>query len=46
MSADDVLDMHELLDSWTGDLASLVDGPIARRDRRVHPELRRTGRPA
>jgi hypothetical protein len=26
ISADDVLDMHELLDSWSGDLAGLLDG--------------------
>ena len=43
MSADDVLDMHELLDSWTGDLASLVDWPVARqgpaRPSRAPPNL-------
>lgn len=27
VDADDVLDMHTLLASWTGDLASLVGGP-------------------
>jgi hypothetical protein len=46
MSADDVLDMHALLGSWTGDLASLVGAIAPSRSRHVRPELLRIGRPA
>jgi hypothetical protein len=33
ISADDVLDMHELLEHWRGDLRSLVGGVSGRTDR-------------
>jgi hypothetical protein len=46
VSTDDVFDMHELLNSWAGDLSSLVGVTSSPRDRHVQPEFIRTGRPA
>ena len=49
VDADDVLDMHALLESWSGDLASLVGGrPIVARPapgRATTHDSRPTGRP-
>jgi hypothetical protein len=46
ISGDDVLEMHQLLGSWSGDLVSLVGQAGARPDGRDRPESGRTGRPA
>lgn len=52
VSSDDLLDMHDLLKSWTGDLVSLMDGPGAARTNRMGPgerqglSRRATGRSA
>ncbi len=46
VSTDDVLDMHEFLDGWAGDLTSLVDGPQARPTRQAGTGVRRARRPA
>jgi hypothetical protein len=47
MSADDVLDMHELLASWTGDLRTLVGRTDVLRDRPGRPAaMPRSGRTA
>jgi len=46
MSADDVLDMHELLGAWTGDLRTLVGRTDVQRDGRGRPAPARSGRPA
>lgn len=46
ISSDDVLDMHALLESWTGDLASLVGGSGAFRIRGAEPGDRPAGRSA
>jgi hypothetical protein len=44
MSADDVLDMHELLGAWTGDLRTLVGRADVQRDGRGRPAAARSGR--
>jgi len=44
ISADEVLDMHAFLESWTGDLGSLVPPAGAPGHRRAEPGTRRTGR--
>lgn len=50
VSSDDVLDMHAFLESWTGDLETLVSGRATRSDpgtaRGGQPAMRRTERPA
>ena len=46
ITSDDVLDMHALLASWTGDLGALVRPAGGRRARRAGPADRRTGRSA
>ncbi|MBA3876808.1 MAG: hypothetical protein C0498_07705 [Anaerolinea sp.] len=43
ISPDDVLDMNAFLESWTGDLASLVRDSGGRRSRRVGPGDRQAG---
>ncbi|HEX5591623.1 MAG TPA: hypothetical protein VFX65_15120 [Candidatus Limnocylindrales bacterium] len=46
VSSDDVLDMHDFLAGWSGDLASLLRGPVAPRTPAARRADRRTGRPA
>ena len=46
ISADDVLDMHALLDGWTGDLRSLVRGNATPGVDRSKLGNRQAGRPA
>ena len=46
VSADDVLDMHDLLEGWTGDLRSLVRGAGTPGLDRSRPGRRQAGRPA
>jgi len=46
ITSDDVLDMHALLASWTGDLGALVGHAAGRRARRARPATRRAGRSA
>jgi hypothetical protein len=50
VSHDDVLDMHRFLESWAGDLETIVRGGTGRPDREDHRPARpapgRTGRPA
>jgi hypothetical protein len=46
ISADDVLDMHALLEDWTGDLRSLVREAGDRRGKPSRPGHRQAGRPA
>ena len=47
ISGDDVLDMHDLLEGWQGDLRSLVQGPAAgSRRQRSGPVDRQAGRSA
>ena len=46
ISTDDVLDMHALLEGWTGDLRSLVRGAGTPGVDRSRPGDRQAGRPA
>lgn len=46
ISADDVLDMHAFLASWTGDVGGLVRPTAGTRRRQAGPGIRRTGRSA